>query len=295
MDFKVHDEVISAERELVEVTVRVDECYRGGIESGRALTIQLNLYGLGDRGRDAILRALASLQTDQGQKIWLMNRYFGRKTSRAASDLADPDSDSGKRNSWHASWLHRETYNWTASRKLNLMSMQNCFQPFEKDQELLQAVRIACEQRQELAAGWGRYTIPLNHMQIPAGMPRGDANSLELIAGKLLERVALQQIKEPRNFLAGKPPGSHLDDYLADIRVEGIKTLKHFRSQPNIELLKQLLSDRATREVNRRTPVQAEKPSESHALKEYIVRREAYRMLVNWGVEVERPKLIKSD
>jgi hypothetical protein len=84
-----------------------------------------------------------------------------------------------------------------------------------------------------------------------------------------------------RNWL--KAPATKLAD--GHLRLEGVRALRHFRSDENAGLLKPLLADpyswTTTDQAGQRKRV-------------YPVRREAHDVLTSWGVEVNRP-LVEED
>lgn len=66
-------------------------------------------------------------------------------------------------------------------------------------------------------------------------------------------------------------------------RVEGVRALRYFRSEETIALLKPLLKDPGWAILHHA------QENEGREVRRYLVRREAYRVLKAWGVDVGRP------
>lgn len=119
----------------------------------------------------------------------------------------------------------------------------------------------------------------------------GDANVFVVPADQRLEAFAVRLIESPEDLLAdvGKQAGARLGqsevngtwgEFSANrLRAEGIKALRAFQSEENIARLRGLLDHPAT--VGR---VGSDR-------REYYVRKEAYQMLKEWKVAVEKPAL----
>ncbi|MHC4138034.1 MAG: hypothetical protein ACYS0K_24095 [Planctomycetota bacterium] len=75
-------------------------------------------------------------------------------------------------------------------------------------------------------------------------------------------------------------------------RIKGVKILRHFKSERNIELLKGLLNSEAvSRTVE--NPFRHTVIGESPGWRVYWLRAEAWRVLRSWGVKVNRPVLLE--
>lgn len=177
------------------------------------------------------------------------------------------------------------------------MSIQNCFQPIDDEQQLREAIQTACREVADVDCRAFRWGLSLNHFSNapPTGFPKGDANHIEVPAGKMLEQLALQMIQETDKFLGAHVTEKNRNRVGAWIRIDGMGLLKQYRSPANIEIIQSLLSDPEWQEVTRVRGAQADAPAETYTVKEYVVRREAYRTLINWGVDVDRPRLLKDE
>lgn len=117
----------------------------------------------------------------------------------------------------------------------------------------------------------------------------GDINRLTVPVVKQLEKVASDWTNAPEMTLrrieipAEKdkiPPLSMTDIGL--MRVQGIRAMRYFRTDKNIQTLRALLNDTS---LAYRTIVRADGSTAEE--KTYYVREEAKRVLKDWGVEVE--------
>jgi hypothetical protein len=147
----------------------------------------------------------------------------------------------------------------------------------EKPDDILKAARVAA------AEGGQRGRVQGHGIELPRGVMQrsghsGDANSLSVPVDRRLERMARRLIESPGDFLPGADRGFHADQ----LRLEGIKALRHFSSEPNAALLKPLLKD----------PYWSihESP-EGVREKVYDLRETAYETLRSWDIAVDRPVL----
>jgi hypothetical protein len=119
----------------------------------------------------------------------------------------------------------------------------------------------------------------------------GDANILYVPIDGRLEAAARAWIKSPGDILRrlgiARPEGINHRWSLTDpLRSEGVRALRHFKSDENIVILKGLLDDDA---FSHRKVEKGEQDGISE--KVYYIRKEAFETLRGWGVEVNEPVL----
>ena len=146
----------------------------------------------------------------------------------------------------------------------------------EKPKDILEAARGA------VAEGGKRGQVQGHGIDLPRGVMQrsgrsGDANSLCVPIDRRLEGLARRLIGSSGDFL---PEAERT--YADQLRLEGVRALRHFSSEKNVALLKTLLEDPAwsihvspagTRE------------------KVYDLREAAYETLRSWGILLAEPVL----
>jgi hypothetical protein len=119
----------------------------------------------------------------------------------------------------------------------------------------------------------------------------GDANILYVPIDGRLEAAARAWIKSPGDILRrlgiARPEGVNHRWALTDpLRSEGVRALRHFKSDENIVILKGLLDDGAFSRSEVETGEQ-----DGITEKVYYIRKAAFETLRGWGVEVNEPVL----
>lgn len=156
--------------------------------------------------------------------------------------------------------------------------------------EILKSARIAAKEPR--SAGSHRLDLPRDVMQRTSRS--GDANSLAVPVDYRLERLALRLIKSPGEF------AMKLDDVAAENKsnrefaarvlesekcwlcAEGAEALRYFKSDANIGVLMPLLANPAVSIVH---------GPGGETNRVYYVRKAAFTVLRDWGVDVEQPVL----
>jgi hypothetical protein len=169
-------------------------------------------------------------------------------------------------------------------------------------EEILRAARAS-------AAEWrgrGRakvHPIDLSRVVMEKSGRSGDANRLDVPVDHHLETLARRLIKSPVDFVASsdfltpkdETDRRHVENWLRSskdlLRREGIRALRHFRSEENSALLMPLLNDPAFWALNKQEngSLILENGAPIEIGREYYIRKEAFATLRKWGVEVVEP------
>jgi hypothetical protein len=180
---------------------------------------------------------------------------------------------------------------------------------FDRDLSLLSEPEAILRAARAAAAEWrGRRPAEVHPIDLPRVVMQrsgrsGDANRLEVPICPHLEALARRMIASSDDFVSlsdfraprNEAERQHVETWLAYsrglLRLEGVRGLRHFRSDANIALLKPLLDDPAYHGLNKRengVVVLADGVPITIG-REYYVRGEAYATLRSWGVNVNRP------
>ncbi len=156
--------------------------------------------------------------------------------------------------------------------------------------EVLRAARaaVAEEGKGRRATNHG-VTLPRGIMQ--ATGRSGDANLLVVPVDPRLEAAARRWIESPgaiprRLGVVEAGDDRNLRHYADSLRLEGVRALRHFRSDENAAILKGMLGDDA---FWHHTIGEGQQAGVTE--KVYYIRKEAFETLRGWGVEVNEPVL----
>ncbi len=265
------------------ISIAVKEKFKG--DQAKALTFDMNFARQKESVCRKILLELKRIEKSKEPRIWMLDE----KPTRGKKQADTTDSPHLR-----LAYFYRMQDTWNPLAGHHLMSMQNYLKPINDQKKLFAAIRVACREVRNDDYLWRRDEIGhLPYVMIPTGFPVGDVNGLELVDGQLLEKLSRQLVAEPDKFVNRKIDPKNLKHSHSVIRLEGIKLLARFRSDKNIALVKKYLQDNSwTRRVEQIDP-QANQPPKSISVKFYDIRDVAYRTLVNWGVDVQQPKIIE--
>ena len=146
----------------------------------------------------------------------------------------------------------------------------------EKPKDILEAAKVA------VAEGGKRGRVQGHEIELPREIMQrsgrsGDANTLRVPVDRRLEGLARRLIESAGDFLPGAERA-----YADQLRLEGIRALRHFPSEMNVVLLKTLLEDPAW-------SIHAS-PAGTRE-KVYDLREAAYETLRSWGIVLAKPVL----
>ncbi len=160
----------------------------------------------------------------------------------------------------------------------------------DRPEDILKAVRAAALEG----------TAETTSLDMPRGIMQrsghsGDANSLGVPVDHRLEAMARRLIASPDDFLTRHLPPPEDDAERASreswlrhdrnrLRREGVRALRPFKSDANIDLLRPLLDDPAVQ-----GRVRQDEGVVINLGREYYVRKAAYEVLREWGVAVAKP------
>jgi hypothetical protein len=163
----------------------------------------------------------------------------------------------------------------------------------KEPKDILKAARAA------VAETGKRERIHSHAVDLPRGIMQatgrsGDVNRLIVLIDHRLEAVARHWIESPEEIplrLGVIKPEDHktIKLYSDLLRAEGVRALRHFKSNKNVATLKGLLDDPAFW-------LQRNEEDDRAGITEkvYYVRQAAFETLREWGVEVEEPVLKES-
>ena len=150
-------------------------------------------------------------------------------------------------------------------------SMQNRLKPIENEEKLVEAIKNVCQQYPDYEH------FPSDSVELPS--PINDLNDrMTLVGGKILEDYLVGELEQPTDQLF--------------FLVKQIEAIVPFRSESNIELLKRFLDHQGVcgKEVVVEGGMATPRTKTRETL--YFVRLAAYKVLVNWGVKVDKPELV---
>ena len=247
-----------------------------------------------------IERILASYEVYEGwrddgrEQLWFLVRH----KERASEDDAKEAGPS------HGDRLRPYGGGWSVIRLGPSVPEERGFTPLpppiqtmnlkvlKKPEDILKAARAA-------VAGAGKRGRTRNHaVDLPRGIMQatgtsGDATRLIVPIDPRLEATARHWIESPEDIPLRLGVVESREEamrfYSGLLRLEGVRALRHFKSDENVAILKGLLDDPAfwhqTGEEHDRVGITE---------KVYYVRRAAFETLREWGVEVESPVLRES-
>ena len=164
----------------------------------------------------------------------------------------------------------------------------------EMPDDILKAVRMAVRDQGPKPARQS-HSVEISHFMAELTGPSADINFVKAPIDKRLEKAAQRWITKPDEVLQSvdfklAKDKAELDEWKdwerGFMRTHGIRALRHFKSDENVKLLRGLLSDPST---------ERELPDDDLAPHRfaYFIRREAYKVLKEWRIDVAQPVLYK--
>lgn len=158
----------------------------------------------------------------------------------------------------------------------------------KEPEDILEAARVAVVEagkRERIRS----HAVELPHGIMQATGKSGDANSLIVPIVHRLEAAARHWIESPEEVPlrlgAVDPKDPKAIKFVSDLlRLEGVRALRHFKSDENVPILKGLLDNPAFYYQKIDEGEQA-----GTTMKVYYVRKEAFETLREWGVKVDEP------
>ena len=252
--------------DTLEIVIQIQENLRGELDG--QIRSRFDIRSISSTQIDELKAKLRELRDAKTSQTWLaLSSKEVRKQAFANDDKSIPDSHFQLRTYFDSSG------EWSGLS--GLLSMQNNFEPIGDEEELLAAIKRIFNEFPEYELAAPDYAS--------ITMPQGPMNdSLLLCGGRLLEEATVRVLKAANG-----------DDYRSRLVLhDSILNLSTFRSPENVQQLKGFLDHPAVRGEDVVTVALANKRQIKSRANIYYVRRAAYKVLINWGVDVKQPELI---